>query len=192
MKNKILLTLALASILFVKNLNSQSFDKADDVIAFGLGIGGNYGVSSDGYTSQTPAIGVMYEKGMRWSAGPGIIGLGGYLGFKSLRYKKTTPAYSYDMKWSYTILGIRGAYHYEFLENFDTYAGLMLGYNIESFSDKTYSNDGIPYDYNGDTDSGLHLTLFIGGRYYFSDQWAAFAELGYGIATLQIGAAYKF
>lgn len=174
-------------------ISGQSFDKADQVLGFGFGIGGHFGVYK-GYTSQTPAFGIMYEQGMRWDAGPGIIGLGAYLGYKSLRYKETIivpPTYNYDYKWTYTIIGIRGAYHYEFVDNLDTYAGVLMSYNIASFSDKS-SVDGGVYHYSGSSGSGLGLSLYAGGRYYFSDQWAAFLELGYGIAYLQLGAAYKF
>lgn len=195
MKNKILVAVIAIATLFIvnQNLYSQSFDKGDNVIGLGIGIGGHYGVSSSGYSSQTPAFGVMYEKGMRWNAGPGIIGLGGYLGYKSLRYKATAGFYSYDWKWTYTIIGIRGGYHYEFLEKLDTYGGLLLSYNVVSFSDKTVSTiNGIPYVYNGASASGIELSLYLGGRYYFSDQWGAFAELGYGITYLQLGVVYKF
>ncbi|MFI5219542.1 MAG: hypothetical protein ACHQNT_08635 [Bacteroidia bacterium] len=190
MKDKIILTIAVITVLFSGNLVAQSFDKGDDVIGFGLGFGGHYGAYKN-YTSQSPALCFMYEKGMRWDAGPGIIGLGAFLGYKSLAYKSSDPYYVYDYEWTYLIIGMRGSYHYEFTPNLDTYAGLLLSYNSESLTDQSYSN-GYPYAYSGDSDSGIGLSLYLGARYYFSDQWAAFAELGYGIATLQLGAVYKF
>ena len=171
-------------ILFSKFSSAQSFDIGDNVIGLSFGIGGHYTTSSFGYSSQSPAIGIFYEKGMKWEAGPGIIGLGGYLGYKSLRYKTEF----YDWKWSYTILGIRGAYHYEFTDNLDTYGGLMLSYNVVSFTDRSPSG----YLFTGGSASGIDLSLFVGGRYYFSDNWGALAEIGYGIAYLSLGAVYKF
>lgn len=186
MKKIILILLAIVTLSFVSNtISAQSFAKGDNVIGFGFGIGGNYGAYKS-YSSQTPALGIMYEKGMSWEAGPGVIGLGGYLGYKSL----TARDDFYNYKWSYTIIGIRSAYHYEFTDHLDTYGGLMLAYNVVSFTDKTVYPYG--FSYSGASASGIDLSLYLGARYYFSSQWGAFAELGYGIATLQLGAVYKF
>lgn len=187
---------AVSVIIFssVTALNAQSFEGGDRVLGLSFGIGGHYGVYKN-YSSQTPAFGAFYEKGMDWEAGPGTIGMGIYLGYKSLRYKEeiinSIGLYRYDYKWSYTIIGLRGAYHYEFLEKLDTYGGLLLSYNIASFTNRTTVN-GSSYNYDGGSGSGFDLTFFLGGRYFLSDQWAALMELGYGIAYLQIGAAYKF
>ena len=40
--------------------------------------------------------------------------------------------------------------------------------------------------------SYLEFGGFVGGRYYFSPNLAAQAELGYGLGILNIGIAYKF
>ena len=189
MKSKSITVFIIFSILFSGILSAQSFDKGNNVLGLAIGIGGHYGVYNS-YSSQTPAIGIMYEKGMQWEAGPGIIGMGGYLGYKSLSYKSSVPYYEYDYSWTYFILGVRGAYHYEFADNLDTYGGLLLSYNGVSFKDKTVYPYG--YGYTGSAGSGIGLSLYLGGRYYFSDQWAALLELGYGITYLQLGAAYKF
>ncbi len=170
----------------------QSFDIGDDVIGLTFGIGGHYTASGSGYSSQSPAIGIMYEKGMPWEAGPGVISLGGYLGYKSLRYKSVIFPYTYDWRWNYTILGVRGGYHYEFADNLDTYGGLMLAYYAVNFRDKSFGETGYPYIYTGASASGFDLSIYLGGRYYFSDHFAALLELGYGIAYLNLGVAYKF
>ena len=62
----------------------------------------------------------------------------------------------------------------------------MLGYNIVS-----YSATG---DYTGPNTygSGLGFSLFLGSRWFFSDNLAAFAELGYGVSILNAGIALKF
>ena len=39
---------------------------------------------------------------------------------------------------------------------------------------------------------GLGTQAFVGSRYFFNDNIAAFAELGYGLAYLNIGGTYKF
>jgi hypothetical protein len=35
-------------------------------------------------------------------------------------------------------------------------------------------------------------SFFVGGRYYFSEFFAAMLELGYGVSYLNIGVALKF
>lgn len=195
MKTKFIVPALFILMMLTNSSNAQNntaFTTGDNVLGLGIGIGGHYGASGNGYSSQSPAIGIMYEKGMGWKAGPGIIGLGGYLGYKSLRYKAVSGYYSYDWKWTYTIIGVRGAYHYQFADKFDTYAGLLLSYNNASFSDKSVAENGYVYTYNGGSASGIDLSLFLGGRYYFSPQWGALAELGYGITYLQLGVVYKF
>jgi hypothetical protein len=181
-----------AFLAFPALSTAQSFDTGDNVLGLTFGIGGHYTASGSGYSSQSPAIGLFYEHGMPWEAGPGTIGLGGYVGYKTLRYKSVVFPFTYDWRWNYTILGVRGAYHYEFLENLDTYGGLMLSYHIVSFSDKSFSESGYYYVYTGGSASGVDLSLFLGGRYYFSEKFGALLELGYGIAYLNLGLAYKW
>ena len=40
--------------------------------------------------------------------------------------------------------------------------------------------------------SGLSIAWFAGARYYFSDNFAVMAEIGYGVAYLNLGIALKF
>lgn len=71
----------------------------------------------------------------------------------------------------------------------DTYAGAMLGYNIVSskyYGDNEYSSSSKA------SGSALTYSVFAGARYYFKDNLAVFAEVGYGIAALELGIAYKF
>ena len=171
---------------------SQSFDIGDNVLGLSFGIGGHYTASGSGYTSQSPAMGAFYEKGMPWQAGPGTIGLGGYVGYKGLRYKSIRFPYTYDWRWNYTIVGVRGAYHYEFVDNLDTYGGLMLAYYAVGFSDRSFGETGYPYLYTGGSASGFDLSIYLGGRYYFSERFGALLELGYGIAYMNLGITYKF
>lgn len=84
------------------------------------------------------------------------------------------------------VLGFNGNYHFNSLLNiskeFDFYAGLTLGYYIWSS----------PSEYLGNRSSGLGLDAQIGGRYFFSDQWAINVEFGGGTASGgKIGITYK-
>lgn len=192
----LLKTTGALALAFAASMASAQFEKGDNVAGLMLGIGGHYGAYSS-YSSQTPAIGLFYEKGSGLDVGPGTLGLGGFLGYKHLSYKSDWRyagyPYHYDYSWSYTILGLRGAYHYNDwhgVPQLDTYGGLMLAYNALSFKDKSDYPHG--FGYTEGSDSYLSLSLYLGGRYYFSDNFAGLLELGYGISYLNIGLAYKF
>lgn len=166
--------------------SAQEFKNGDNVIGVGFGLGSTYGYT---YGSSSPALSAQYEHGQWTVGGPGTISLGGFLAYKSYSY----DSYYYSQSWSYTIIGIRSAYHYNGFNGskFDPYGGLMLSYDIASNS-YTSANHGFDYLYSGGYASTIRLTLFLGGRYYFSQNWAAYAELGFGNAILTLGAAYKF
>jgi len=170
---------------------AQGFSAGDNVIGFGIGLGST---NSVGYSSSTPALSAQYEHGNWIVGGPGVISLGGFLAYKSYSYDGNYPGYIYSQKWSYTIIGLRGYYHYTGFKNskIDPYGGLMLAYDIVSYS---FSSSDHYYDdlYSRSASrSGLDFSLFLGCRYYFSDAWAIYGELGYGNSILTIGAAYKF
>lgn len=188
--------LLIVSSLFVSVANAQAFEEGNNVIGIGVGIGGHYNAYGS-YTSQTPAIGLSYEKATSIDVGDGVLGLGAFIGYKSLTSKETyyfvTSNYYYEYQWTYTIIGFRGAYHYDLfkVDKLDTYGGAMLSYNIVSFKDKSTYPDGYLFR-NESKGSGVGFTLYVGGRYYFSEKFGAFAELGYGISYLTLGAAIKF
>ncbi len=180
---KKIFTWAIALLLMNSVYGQGNFELGSNVIGVGIGFGSSYG---GGFTtdSETPALNFQYERGMWGVDGPGVISLGGYLGFKSYSYDYSV----YNSSWSYVIIGARSAYHYNGIKSdkFDVYGGLMLGLRIVN-----YSNDepNYPYDFS---DTDLILTAFIGGRYYFNSSWAGFVELGNGIGVLNLGIAYKF
>lgn len=171
---------------FILTSQAQVFQKDDKVVNLGIGLGTFHG---SGYSTIIPPIGGSFEYGIVDGLidGNASIGVGGYLGFTSSRFKYASGDYGYN--YNYFILGARGAFHYQFVDKLDTYAGLMLGYQIGSSS--KYGNwGGINIEPN--SSSYFTYSFFVGARYYFSNSFAAFAELGYGIAALQLGVAFKF
>ena len=71
-------------------------------------------------------------------------------------------------------LSARGNFHYEFVENLDTYAGVNVGLGI--------GNDFWPY-----------VTAHVGARYYFTEKFGVNAEIGAGTGfNLSAGVSYKF
>jgi hypothetical protein len=147
-----------------------TFEKGDKVANFGLGIGSTLGYG----TTAVPPLSASFEVGVVDKIiDKGVIGVGGYLGFSSYKYV--------SYKLSNFVIGPRGTFHYPFINNLDTYAGLMIGYNL-------YHDN---WDY-GPNYGGIVSSWFLGGRYYFSNNLAAMLELGYGVAYLNIGVALKF
>ncbi|MDR0428999.1 MAG: hypothetical protein LBH58_00780 [Tannerellaceae bacterium] len=109
----------------------------------------------------------------------GAIGLGVYGGW----YHQNL----YDWNYNHYVLGARGAFHYQFVQKLDTYAGLMLGYNIATAS---WAGDG--ESIGSATGSVFDFSLFLGGRYWFKPKLGVYAEAGYGISYLSVGVTLKF
>jgi hypothetical protein len=180
--------LAFLLIIFSVHLtgNAQPFTVGDKVINVGLGIGSTL-YTGVGYTGGLPPLSASFEYGVT-ELGPGILGVGGYFGLSTHKWESSSGGSTYGWKYSNIIIGARGNYHYNFVEKLDTYAGMMLGYNI--VNSKAIGNVPILYDYTVNASSFV-WSIYIGGRYYFSDSFAAMLELGYGIAWLNIGVAFK-
>ncbi len=190
MKRKFLSALFFLGVISASTINlaaAQEFKTGDNILSLGLGLGSSLG--SFGTSSSTPAISLQYEHGQWDVGGPGVISLGGYIGFKSFKYNYFSY---YSEKWNYTVIGIRSAYHYNGLNvsHLDVYGGLMLSYNILSYS---FESENVLYKgYSGSYGNAFGLSLYVGGRYYFTDKVGAFIELGYGISYFTIGGSYKF
>jgi hypothetical protein len=190
---KLLVLLTLCTLQPI--VTNAQFEVGDNVVGLGVGIGGHYNAYSS-YSSQTPALGLYYEMGLT-DLGPGVLGLGGFVGYKSLAYRSRAmfgPGFDYDWRWTYVIIGVRGAWHYNEwhgIPELDTYGGLMLSYNSVKWTDDTRYPEG--YAVSGTYgSSGVGFTAFLGGRYYFTPQLGAQLELGYGISILSLGVVYKF
>ncbi len=100
--------------------------------------------------------------------------------------------YSSYWKYNYFVVGARGSYHFNELLNVnndkvDVYGGATLFYRGYSVK---YTG---PDDWYGKSSSGgLDFAIHAGGRYYFAENFGAFAELGWGISPLQLGLTLKF
>lgn len=176
---KVFFLVAMAVMTF-SSMYAQHFNVGSNAVNVGIGFGTVLG----GLGTGRPAISASFERGL-WEAGPGVISLGAYAGITGYTYKTE----GYTQKWNYTVVGARGAYHFNGLTSvpqFDPYGGVMLGYNIVSYSDTGGFSGSNAYG------SGFGYSLFVGGRWFFSDNLAAFAELGYGISILNAGIAFKF
>jgi hypothetical protein len=172
---------------FAQQATAQStYEMGSQNLHIGIGIGSTlYG---SGFRGLIPPVSISYEKAIKEN-----IGVGGYIGYATSRYDYT--GFDYHWRYTYMILGARGAYHFADKlfdnEKLDTYAGLMLGYNVATAKFK--SDDPL---INGDSfksepGGGFAWSFYVGGRYQIKESFGLFAELGYGIAWLQAGVNLK-
>ncbi len=173
-----------------KSANSQVFYEGVSHLNVGIGLGGYYSYSylSGSDYSRTPTIFLSYDKGIMDEVGPGNIGIGGFLGFSSANANYAYVGYEWDYKWSNFVIGARGTYHLILdAENIDLYGALSLGLWAQTYK---YTNSD-PF-WNGsldqsDTYMNLYYAFSVGGKYMFSENLGAFAEIGYDIAYLKLG-----
>jgi hypothetical protein len=162
---------------------AQNFSKGDNIIGGTIGFGGYYSGSGLLYNDikRVPSLTLYYENCVKDNLfnEKSSIGVGGVLGYTSAKVADS-------WKSSHTIIGARGAFHYAVVEKFDAYAGVMLGYDIYSWKwIGSYKGDKI-------AGGGFDFSAFIGARFYFTDAFAAFAELSYGVAPINLGLSFKF
>lgn len=177
---KYLILCLIGCLTFIQLAAQKSaFKKGDIVINTAVGLGSTkyQGIS---------AKALIFPLSMSGEAGivrnvieKGIIGVGGYFGYSFYEYN--------DYEYKDIMVGARCSYHYSFLPKLDTYTGLIIGYDFNSY---LYIGSGS--NIKPPLKSGIFLSWFVGGRYYFSEKFAVMAELGYGITYLNLGVALKF
>jgi hypothetical protein len=88
--------------------------------------------------------------------------------------------------------GGRAAYHFNFAKKLDAYAGISLGYVIQTIDvkyGKAWDNIRKP-DYKGV--SFLLYGVNLGGRFFFTERLGAYLELGYsGLQVASAGITFK-
>jgi len=191
MKKSILFSIAIVtiSVFSAASVKAQAFGVGTNVISAGIGLGSS--IANYTYGTQSPGFNVQYDRGF-WEAGPGVISLGAYVGIKDYKYGYVENGYAYSEKWNYTVVGVRGAWHFTGLDidNLDLYGGLMLADYALSYS---YSdNQGNSGGSIGNYGSTIGLSVFAGAKYYFAGNLGAFGELGFGANVLSLGLSYKF
>jgi hypothetical protein len=142
--------------------------------ASNLDIGPTIGLGGIG--SASIAIGGRLEKGIRTlpNMGNGILGIQASFDY----YSWGSSFYDYR----YIPIGVTANYHFV-LENspkFDPFLGLGLGYTILSCDFTGVGQDLCP-------NSGIYFIGRVGGRYYFKQKVAGYADLGAGAATANVG-----
>ncbi len=186
---KKLLLVLFASVLIFSVANSQAIKTGDQAVNVGLGLGGSM-IEGVGL----PALILSYETLPFEKLGIGYLSVGGYFAFKHSNYDYGYWGTNYDLKYNYWVFGGRAAYHFDFYEmngddffnQFDVYAGVFLGFGINTV--KYDSSWGIDFD----NDFFIREDMFVGCRYKFSDNLSVFSELSYGISWLSGGVSFLF
>jgi len=188
MKRHLLLAVVvMVALALMSTLSFAQAKKGDNMISAGIGFGypGYYG------TPGMPPIFAWYEHCVY----PKIT-VGGMASYSSSSYTGGTYQGQVE-KWTYTyiFIGARGAYHFaEDLikdnKNVDLYGGITIGYNIVNSSYSGPSQDVVGLYTVGA--SYFHFGFYGGGRYFFSKNFGAMAEVGYDIGYFKIGVTYKF
>ncbi len=171
-------------LVAMTNLNAQNISKRQIDVNAGIGLLNVY--TGAGVSSTIPPLSIAADYAITDK-----ITIGGLVGFstgKSDRISFFDGTYA-EWKYSYILVGARGAYHFDISSKMDTYAGLTLGYIVVS-SDMT-SNDPYLANLSAASASGIGWAVFAGARYHLNEKWGLFGELGYGISVLTIGATMK-
>lgn len=177
-KKVLFAALALAGSVSLANAQ-EIFQTGTKAVNVGVGLGGTLAGTT------IPPLSVSFDYGVKdnlINGENGSISAGGYIGYTASSIDFGVS----KLRTSYAILGARGAFHYQFIPKLDTYAGIMLGYNISSSSWSGTVVDGVK------SYGGFAYSTYAGARYFFKENIGAFAELGYGIAYLNLGVTCKF
>jgi hypothetical protein len=205
MKKVITIISGLAMMAGIGNYsNAQVFQKGTKVLNLGVGFFGVYRYGWGlGYSySSTPFLNAAFDLGVYDF--PDVknlsIGVGGYLGWKSFSYsyystwRDKNGKWHYDdyikETWTYTAIGIRPTIHYSFEgTKAQVYGGLPIGFVIVSYN---VNNPDYKYYIGRSVRSYPGIGLILGGRYYFSNSFGVYGELGYGLSYLNLGISLKF
>jgi len=182
-KIMILACLLVSQLTFSQTTFSKGNNYAS--ISYGLGtIGMNFTSiysSLPNYKSSTLGpIGGYYERAVTDNIGVGA----------SVNYVRSSASYdmgsAIDITTTQLAISVRGAYHFKLSnKKLDPYAGVGLAYRNFGYK-STAANMNLTLG----TPAGIQI--FAGSRYFFTNNIAAFAEVGYGVSFLNIGATYKF
>ena len=185
---KVIVTIFAAFLAFNLSAQDNLLTKGEKVLNLGIGFGSTL-YHGSGYTTSIPPISASFEVGVKDDVlDIGSIGVGGYLGYTSSKWEYTYFGGNWGYKYSSLVVGARGSFHYPLIDKLDTYTGLMLGFNVVTAKD-IGTVDPL-FNYNAST-SGVVWAWYAGGRYYFTDNFAVMAEIGYGIAWFNVGVALK-
>lgn len=166
-------------LFFVVFATSQvavaQFNKGDKLLNLGIGL--------NSYYSGGIPLHASFEVGVTNEVSVGVS-----VDYLSHRYRSGGVDYGFNS----TYVGLRGAFHFtELLDlktpEFDLYAGAALGFRSFGWRDDSFNGLGGRYG------NGVYLGIFVGGRYYFQNNFGVFGELGAGgSGNARLGVSFRF
>ncbi|MCL2417085.1 MAG: hypothetical protein FWD02_04020 [Bacteroidales bacterium] len=199
---KFILTVSLLSFFCIATYAEHfAFRIGENRSSFGVGLGWTYRemVRRD-YRGvwNFPSPNVLVERSILPFRDFGFLSVGAQFGFH--HGYRNANVFNTEFRESWTsfyfvprvALYFHEVFHpYDFPENIDLYAGIGLGFNHLSHR---FSNNVDPGSVGRQNNSGFKLGyhLFIGGRYYFREDFAIFAEVGYGLSFLNVGITIRY
>jgi hypothetical protein len=170
MKRILIIAVTLTLAVPLVQAQESMFNLGDKVVNLGIGIG-NTLYSGTYYTSGIPPLSLSYEQGIVDEVfEKGVIGIMGYVGYNSYKYDYLGWGYKY----SNIIFGAGGLFHYPLVDKLDTYAGILLGYNIASAKE---FGTPIGWDYNA-TSGGIVFSGFVGAPLLFHREYCSLCPSG--------------
>jgi len=162
-------------------ISDQSFTDNYSALYFGIGFGH--------YLTDTkivvPPLAFKYEFAVSPKFSAGL-----YIGYISTELNYDYGGIGLNSNTTYDYYNISGFSNYHFpvkSKKLDPYVGIMLGYQALSTDTE--------HDYTDYTTSaaagGVIWGAQVGANYYFSKGVGVFAELGYGVAILNVGLALR-
>ena len=159
----------------VKAQDTKESVKGKNFVNAGVGIG-TFGFNGSGGLPITAS----FEHGFTDQISAGV-----YVGVVSRKWYD-------DVRYNYKVIGVRGSYHFNELlkvanPKLDVYGGASIYY-------RGYT---VKYDVPGEgkekaSSGGVSFALHAAARYMFSKNIGGFAELGWGVSPLQLGATFVF
>ncbi|MCQ2973944.1 MAG: hypothetical protein MJ211_03960 [Bacteroidales bacterium] len=174
----ILLAIVSLNLCSTKNSNAQIFGVGNLGLNFGFGAGNADYTNHNGIFVPTFNFALDYGFLGNIINGKGAISGGGYFGIGQ-GSEKYSDGKLQDARWR---IGTRGALHYQFVENLDTYGCVNVGYRHDKFK-----WDGIS---NNASDGKFEIFPSAGVRYMFGN-CGVYSELTWNeFAWFQIGLTF--
>jgi hypothetical protein len=168
----------------------QVFEKGSQAINLGIGLG-NTNYFGSYYSGFLPSFSASYEYGIveipMGSQLTGVVSAGGYVGWSMSKYGYSTWGNDDYYLTTDIIVAARGNYHFIFHDKLDPYAGILVGVDIENSKWKGSGSDpGIDY-----VSTGVTGGAYVGARWFFNDNIAVYAEVGWLISVFNVGVTFK-